>query len=273
MNTARAFADLLVVSGAVFAMGVPTLAAPQISAPQLAAPQLATAQDVSQPSEREVPVEESAFVNQAPEDASSKVYFPDAITPETVAEARARSALQQQIEAAAARRDTPVDQVSAPASRTSGANDVAQLSDGNSNAALAQLSAAERRVLLDAVEGTDICERGSDILALKALCEARIETRSEEFAQNRVRSAEDSLLGGGLDAGRVATLEAAIARLAGADANPGNFDNQVVASVALNNQSLNDAQATNAEGDPTADLSQETQALVGAIIQQLGGGN
>lgn len=259
MNTARAFANSLAISGAVFAMGVPTLAAPQ----------LVTAQDVGAPSEREVPVEESAFVNQAPDDASSKVYFPDAITPESVAEARARAARQQQIEAAAARRDTPVTQVSSQG----GGNEVAQLSDGRSNEALAQLSAAERQVLLDAVEGTDICDRGSDIPALKALCEARIETRSEEFAQNRVRSAEDSLLGGGLDAGRVATLEAAIARLAGADANPGNFDNQVVASVALNNQSLNDAQATNSEGDPTAELSQETQALVGAIIQQLGGGN
>jgi len=235
----------------------------------LCAPSLAAAQDGSQSSEREVPRSESAFVNQAPEDASSKVYFPDAITPESVAAARARAARQQQIEAAGARRNTPVAQVSSQG----GDNQVAQLSDGNSNAALAQLSAAERRVLLDAVEGTDICERGSDIPALQALCEGRIETRSEEFAQNQGSSAEDSLLGGGLDAGRAATLEAAIARLAGVEANPGNFDNQVVASVALNNQSLSDAQAADAEGDPTADLSQETQALVGAIIQQLGGGN
>ena len=135
------------------------------------------------------------------------------------------------------------------------------------------LSDAERRVLLDAVEGTDICERGSDIPALQALCEGRIETRSEEFASNQSSSAEDSLLGGGLDAGRTATLQAAIARLAGAGANPGNFDNQVVASVALNNQSLSDTQATAAEGDPAAELSQETQAVVAAIVQQLGGGN
>lgn len=258
MNGSRAIANGLALGGAVLVLCAPTLL---------------SAQDATPDAEREVPRSESAFVNQAPDDATSKVYFPDAITPETVAEARARAALPPQIEATAARRDTPVDQVSAPASHTGSDNDVAQLSDGNSNAALAQLSAAERRVLLDAVEGTDICERGSDIPALKALCEGRIETRSEEFAQNRGRSAEDSLLGGGLDAGRVATLEAAIARLAGADANPGNFDNQVVASVALNNQSLNQAQATNQEGDPTADLSQETQALVGAIIQQLGGGN
>lgn len=232
----------------------------------LSACAIATAQDAPQ----EVPRGESAFVEQAPEDASSKVYFPEAITPQSVAAARARAARQQQIEAAqAANLDAPVAQVSAAGDT---ANDVSQLSDGSTDPELAQLSAAERQVLLEAVEGTDICDRGSDIPALKALCEARIETRSEEFASNRSSSAEDSLLGGGLDAGRVATLQAAIARLAGADANPGNFDNQVVASVALNNQSLSDAQATAAEGDPTAGLSPETQGVVNAIVQQLGGG-
>lgn len=225
---------------------------------------------MAQSAPQEVAREESAFVEQAPEDNTSKVYFPEAITPQSVAAARARAARQQQIEAAnAAQRTAPVTQVST----SDTGNDVAQLSDGSTSAALAQLSDAERRVLLDAVEGTDICERGSDIPALQALCESRIETRSEEFASNQSGSAEDSLLGGGLDAGRTATLQAAIARLAGAGANPGNFDNQVVASVALNNQSLSDAQATAAEGDPTSELSQETQAVVAAIVQQLGGGN
>jgi hypothetical protein len=225
---------------------------------------------LAQSSPQEVPREESAFVEQAPEDNSSKVYFPEAITPESVAAARSRAVeRQRQIEAAKAQSAAPVAQVSAQGVD----NNVAQLSDGSSSAALAQLSDAERRVLLDAVEGTDICERGSDIPALQALCEGRIETRSEEFASNQSSSAEDSLLGGGLDAGRTATLQAAIARLAGAGANPGNFDNQVVASVALNNQSLSDTQATAAEGDPAAELSQETQAVVAAIVQQLGGGN
>lgn len=226
---------------------------------------MANAQDASS----DVPREESAFVEQAPDDASSKVYFPDAITPESVAAARARAAEQQQIEAAKTSADASLDQVSSSGDT---GNDVSQLSDRSADPALAQLSPAERQVLLEAVDGTDICERGSDIPALKALCDARIETRSEEFAQNRGGSAEDNLLGGGLDAGRVATLQTAIARLAGADANPGNFDNQVVASVALNNQALNDAQATAAEGDPTSGLSPETQGVVNAIVQQLGGG-
>lgn len=232
----------------------------------LSACAIASAQDAPQ----DIPRGESAFVQQAPEDASSKVYFPDAITPESVAAARARAARQEQIAAAQATGSgAPVAQVSASGDT---ANTVSQLSDGSTDPALAQLSAAERQVLLEAVEGSDICERGSDIPALKALCDARIETRSEEFADNRSSSAEDSLLGGGLDAGRTATLQAAIARLAGADANPGNFDNQVVASVALNNQSLSDAQAAAAEGDPTSDLSPETQGIVNAIVQQLGGG-
>ncbi|MEM1051834.1 MAG: hypothetical protein AAGI28_07035 [Pseudomonadota bacterium] len=252
MNGQSAFARSLTLGGFFLALGT-------------------SAVGLAQESPEEVPREEAAFVSQAPEDASSKVYFPDAITPESVAAARARAARQQQIEAAAlAERDAELAQVSV----TGEGNEVAQLSDGSSTAALAQLSAAEQRVLLDAVEGTDICERGTDIPALQALCETRLETRSEEFAQEEeTGSAEDRLLGGGLDASRVATLEAAIARLARAQANPANFDNQVVASVALSNQTLNDAQATATEGDPTAELSQETQSLVAAIIQQLGGGN
>jgi hypothetical protein len=236
----------------------------------LSACALASAQNA----DPEVPRGESAFVEQAPDDASSKVYFPDVITPESVAAARARAAAreaqeQRELEAARAQRSAPVAQVSASGDR---GNNVSQLSDRSNDPALAQLSAAERQVLIEAVEGTDICERGSDIPALKALCEARLETRSEEFAQNRGGSAEDNLLGGGLDAGRIATLQAAIARLAGAEANPGNFDNQVIASVALNNQALSDAQATAAEGDPTSDLSPETQGVVNAIVQSLGGG-
>ncbi|WP_298301069.1 hypothetical protein [uncultured Erythrobacter sp.] len=252
MTTARTIAKGLTFAGLAFAWG-------------------ASSVGFAQQSEPEVPRDEAAFVNQAPEDSTSKVYFPDTITPESVAAARARAdERQRQIEAAKAQRSTPVTQVSAQG----GSNEVAQLSDGSSTAVLAQLSAAERRVLLDAVEGTDICERGSDIPALQALCETRLETRSEEFAQERSDgSAEDNLLGGGLDAGRAATLQAAIRRLANVDANPGDFDNQVLASVTLNRQSASDAQSAEADRDPAADLSQETQTLVGAIVQQLGGGN
>ena len=45
----------------------------------------------------------------------------------------------------------------------------------------------------------------------------------------------------------------------------------MIASVALGNQTLSDSQATAAEGDPTSELSAETQAVVNAIVQQLSG--
>lgn len=152
-------------------------------------------------------------------------------------------------------------------------SDVDQLSDGTSAEALAQLTEAERQVLLEAVEGTDICERASDIPAIKALCEGRIETRSAEFTPPKGESAEDRLLGGGLDPDRIATLEAAVARLSRSGADADDFSNQVLASVALGGQALNDAQATAApDGDPAADLSPETQALINSIVQQFGGG-
>ena len=242
----------------------------------------------AQANPHDVARDETAFVEQAPEiaaepqqtetqprpqpaaDASSKVYFPDAITPQSVARARARASQQQQIsQTSGGDSARGADQVSRsePAGQA-----VAQLSGGESTDALDQLSSAERQVLLEAVEGTDICERGSDIPALKELCEGRIETRSAEFAQNAgAGSAEDSLLGGGLDSARIATLEAAISRLARNASDSNDFSNQVIASVALGNTTLSDAQATSADNDPTGELSNETQAVIQAIVQQLGG--
>lgn len=224
---------------------------------------------VSQSNPNEVPRGESAFVNQA-QDNSSKVYFPDEITPESVAAARrARALEQQQIEQAQKARE---EAVLAQVSRSGdGGQDMDQLSDGDASGALAQLSQAEQQVLLDAVEGTDICDRASEIPAIRELCERRIETRSAEFAGNSSASAEDQLLGGGLDADRIATLESAISRLARDASNSSDFSNQAIASVALGNQTLGDAQGTGAGNDPTQDLSPETQAFVNAIVQQLGG--
>ena len=225
----------------------------------------------------------SVFVEQAPRgavateqiavpqaaDQSSKVYFPDAITPQSVAAARARAAEQQQLE----RRAGSDDQVAQLSNGGEGARDIAQLSDGDSVRALAQLSPAEQQVLIDAVEGTDICEQASNIPAIRELCESRIETRSAEFARdNSGGSAEDNLLGGGFDSARLATLQAVITRLAQNTASADDFSDQAIASVALGQQAaLSDAQATAVEGDPTSGLSQETQAVVNAIVQQLGG--
>lgn len=202
---------------------------------------------------------------------TSPVYFPDEITPESVARARAIAAQQEQLSRVnEADADAAFSQVSATGE---GARNLDQLSDGDSARALAQLSAAERQVLLDAVEGTDICERGTDIPAIRALCESRIETRSSEFGQPaRSVSAEERLLGEGLDGSRIATIEAAISRLANSGANTDDFSNQVIASVALNNGATAPASDLNASEDEEAnDLSAETQQLIAAIVQQLGG--
>ncbi len=242
----------------------------------------------AQQNSNDVPRDESAFVVQAPDrvpvaeeatapevmappqvEASSKVYFPDAITPESVARARAQALRQVEIEQNRSAANAQLSQVS---NDGQSGQEVAQLSQGGSNDALAQLSEAERQVLLGAVEGTDICDRATDIPAIQALCDGRIETRSAEFAQNsRSGSAEDSLLGRRLDSNQIATLEAAISRLARSSANSDDFSNQVIASVALGNAALNSAQATAAEGDATGELSDQTQAVVSAIVQQLGG--
>ena len=235
---------------------------------------------IAQNNPNKVPREESAFINQAPEDAreqvdaqpqprqiGSPVYFPDQITPQTVAAARARAAEQEQL--ARERANAALAQVSSG----EGAQDVDQLSDGQSAQALAQLSPAERQVLLEAVEGTDICEQANNIPAIRALCEERIETRSAEFAQRRNNgSAEDNLLGGRFDSDRIATLEAAISRLAQNSGRAENISDQAIASVALGQQAvLSDAQATAAEGEGGIELSPETQAVVNAIVSQLGG--
>ncbi len=206
-------------------------------------------------------------------DASSKVYFPEPITPQATARARAqtRSAQQEQLPSQPAPANAALSQIPSGQQGGQDGQNVAQLTEGDTSSALAQLSAAERQVLLEAVEGTDICERGSDIPALQELCAGRIETRSAEFTQETRGSAEDNLLGGGLDSARIATLEAAIARLARNSGSSDDFSNQVIASVALGSATLTDAQATSAEGDPTADLTPETQAFVNAIVQQLGG--
>ncbi len=235
----------------------------------------------AQEAREEVPRDESAFVVQAPvtdaqpkpaapqaDTATSKVYFPDAITPEAVANARSTRAAQLEQENSGGGDDN-VAQVSADGE---GRRDVIQLSDGDSARALAQLSNAERQVLLQAVEGTDICERSTDIPAIQALCDARIETRSAEFTPvDTSVSAEDRLLGGELDSDRIATLESAIARLARNTGEPDDFSNQVIASVALNNGALSPPDTGAAEGDPTGELSAETQAVVNAIVQQLSG--
>jgi len=177
---------------------------------------------------------------------------------------------------------TPGDQIARAASTAptsqitafdqSGAG-VAQLSRTDLDATLAQLSPAERRVLLQAIEGTDICDNPPKVPAVIALCQTRIETRSADFAPpgERTLSAEERLLRGDFDNARLPSVSQVIERLARANAASDDFSNQAVASIALAASPAPAPQGDNGRPENTG-LGEETQALVNAIINQLGGG-
>lgn len=143
-----------------------------------------------------------------------------------------------------------------------------QLSKAELDATLAQLTPAERSVLQQAIEGTDICDNPPAVAAIVALCKTRIETRSSEFAgrDEKLVSSEERLLRGGLERDGMPTVEAVIARLSRVNVSPStdDFNNQAIASVALTPQS------TGGE-DQTQNLAPGTDAVINAIVQQLGG--
>ncbi|MEE4209928.1 MAG: hypothetical protein V2I43_11735 [Parvularcula sp.] len=222
--------------------------------------------------------EDDVFIEQAPRSAPSIVYFPDEAldSPSDVGSA-ARTGSPARKEESVSRdpgeqSDPASGFISQVGNSTNGTLD--QLSDGASARMLEQLSEVEREVLLDAVEGTDICERVSDIPAIKALCEDRLETRSDEFAPiepNRL-SLEERLLGEGLDADRLSTLEAAIRRLATNTAGPDDFSSQMVASVALQGSLSSVSQPSPTDQREAQGLTAESQALIEAIVNQFGPG-
>ena len=143
-----------------------------------------------------------------------------------------------------------------------------QLSKGELDATLAQLTPAERSVLQQAIEGTDICDRPPAVAAVVALCQTRIENRSSEFAGkgDKPITAEERLLRGGLERDGMPSVEAVIARLSRVNVAPSTDDmnNQAIASVALTPQS------TGAD-DNQPNLAPGTDAVINAIVQQLGG--
>lgn len=166
--------------------------------------------------------------------------------------------------------NTPASQITKLAQSGSG---MAQLSKADLDATLSQLSAAERRVLLQAIEGTDICDNPPNVPAVITLCQTRIETRSADFTapRERVVSAEERLLRGDFDNAGLPSVGQVIDRLARTNAASDDFSNQAIASIAL--------AAPSAPAQPGEDgqtegmgLGEETQALVNAIINQLGGG-
>ena len=156
---------------------------------------------------------------------------------------------------------------------TQSGSGMAQLSKADLDATLAQLSEAERRVLLQAIEGTDICDNPPNVAAVITLCQTRIETRSADFTApgERVVSAEERLLRGDFDNAGLPSVGQVIERLARTNAASDDFSNQAIASIAL--------AAPHTLAQPGEDgqteglgLGDETQALVNAIINQLGGG-
>ncbi len=165
---------------------------------------------------------------------------------------------------------TPAGQIT---SRIQSGSGMAQLSKADLNATLAQLSAAERRVLLQAIEGTDICDNPPQVPAVIALCQDRIETRSQDFAAKveRPLSAEERLLRGDLDMAAQPNLSQVIDRLARTSAASDDFSNQAIASIALATPSA-PVRPGEEQQDETQGLSEQTQALINAIINQLGGG-
>lgn len=148
-----------------------------------------------------------------------------------------------------------------------------QLSEAELEATLAQLTPAERSVLLQAIEGTDICDNPPAVAAVIALCRSRLETRSGEFAAKpEVQlTSEERLLRGGVESNGLPTVEAVISRLSRVTvASSDDFNNQAIASIALAPPPV--AEKPGNEDDPAGlGLGTETEALINAIVQQLGG--
>ncbi len=167
-------------------------------------------------------------------------------------------------------RNAPASQISA---RGQGGPGMAQLSKADLEATLAQLTPAERRVLLQTIEGTDICDNPPAIAAIVTLCQTRLETRSAEFAgeTDRPLSAEDRLLRGDLESSVLPSFDQVIERLARGGAASGDFSNQAIASIALGTNAPTASRPREEEQADPSSLGEETQALINALINQLGG--
>lgn len=164
----------------------------------------------------------------------------------------------------------PASQISA---RGQGGPGMAQLSSADLDATLAQLSPAERLVLLQAITGSDICDNPPAVAAVLALCQNRLETRAGEFAArtDRPLSAEESLLRGDFENSALPSIDQVIERLARGSASSGDFSNQAIASIALGSAATAPANPQGNAEPETQGLGEETQALVNALINQLGG--
>lgn len=166
--------------------------------------------------------------------------------------------------------NAPASQISA---RGQGGPGMVQLSKADLEATLAQLTPAERRVLLQTIEGTDICDNPPNVPAIVALCQTRLETRSSDFARraDQPLSAEDQLLRGDLESSALPSFDQVIERLARGGASSGDLSNQAIASIALGSSAPASSHGRDEELADTSSLGEEAQALINALINQLGG--
>lgn len=222
--------------------------------------------------------ETSAHVRQAePSSAfssdASKVYFPDEITPQSVAAARKRAAEQEQLTTDQASEDASQRLEQIARSDEVDAT-LEQLTNPANMRDLAQLSEAERQVLLEAIDGTDICDNPPAIEAIRVLCRDRIETRSSDFAWREPNklSAEERLLGEALEDTGPSAINRVIERLARNSGSVRSLEDQAVASIAFGRPADPGGNAADGVGEAGNDLSPETQQLINALIQQLGNG-
>ena len=149
-----------------------------------------------------------------------------------------------------------------------------QLSEAELEATLAQRTPAERNVLLQAIEGSDICDNPPAVAAVLALCRSRLETRSSEFATapEKPLTTEERLLRGAGENNGLPSVEAVISRLSRVSlASSDDLSNQAIASIALAAPPAPEKPG-NEEDQAGLGLGQETEALINAIVQQLGGG-
>lgn len=164
----------------------------------------------------------------------------------------------------------PASQIS---TRGQGGPGMAQLSKADLDATLAQLTPAERRVLLQTIEGTDICDNPPAVAAIVALCQTRLETRAADFADRAEASfsAEEQLLRGDLEGGILPSFDQVIERLARGGASSGDLSNQAIASIALGTGAPAASRQRDEEQADTSSIGEEAQALINALINQLGG--
>lgn len=211
---------------------------------------------------------EALQIEQIPEDVATKAFIGTERRAPPVPRPAMTEAPGAQISRGAG--NAPASQIT---SRTQGTPGMAQLSKADLDATLAQLSPAERRVLLQAIEGTDICNDPPAVAAIVALCQNRIETRSREFAAlaETAPSAEERLLRGDLENAALPTVDQVIERLARAGASSGDFSNQAIASIALATPATTPTRPRDEEQPDTQSFGEETQALINALINQLGG--